>query len=158
MANRTFTTDGFWDRVAEAIESSGMTKSQIADKMGVNRKALNPTPSDNGKDRSWYSGRLVSFCKVTGVSADWLLGLSRHKGIKYPKPEAIRFRVIDKRTGKEPIYDHNHLFKEKWFKESKLIYCDLDSWVINEDGSLWLTDDCGNVGYPPVDRFEVVLL
>lgn len=65
-------------------------------------------------------------------------------------------KVIDKRTGEAPIFDHNHLFKEKWFKESGLIYCDIDGWYIGEDGELVLIDDCGNVGYPPVDRFEVV--
>lgn len=158
MANRTFTNDGFWDRVEEAINDSGLSKNQIAEKMGVERKSLYANHSPNGDNRSWHSGRLASFCKITGVSADWLLGLSRSKGIKYPKPDKIEFRVIDKRTGKEPIYDHNHLFKEKWFKESHLIYCDLDSWVISEEGCLWLTDDCGNVGYPPSDRFEVVWL
>lgn len=158
MSNRIFENDGFWGRVEEAIADSGMTKSEIAKKMGVERKALYASNSPSGISRSWHSGRLATFCKVTGVSADWLLGLSRNKGIKYPKPDAIQFRVIDKRTGKEPIYDHNHLFKEKWFKESNLIYCDLNSWVISEDGSLWLTDDCGNVGYPPVDRFEVILI
>lgn len=153
MANRTFEIDGFWDRVEEAIKGSNKTKLQIAEEIGVGRKALYSSSSS-----SWHSGRVVSFCKATGVSADWLLGMSRQKGVKYPKPESNSFRVIDKRTGKEPIYDHNHLFKEKWFKESNLIYCDLDSWVINEDGYLWLTDDCGNVGYPPNDRFEVVWL
>ena len=43
------------------------------------------------------------------------------------------FKIIDNRTGKEPIYDGNHLFKEKWFKESDLIYCDLSSWSIDEE-------------------------
>lgn len=66
------------------------------------------------------------------------------------------FRVIDNRTGKDPIYDHNHLFKEKWFKESGLIYCDLSNWSIDEEGYLALTDDCNNMAYPPSDRFSVV--
>ena len=66
------------------------------------------------------------------------------------------FKVIDMRTGKEPIFDHNHIFKEKWFKASGLIYCDIDGWYIGEDGELVLIDDCGNVGYPPVDRFDVI--
>ena len=158
MANRTFEKTGFWERVEEAIRDSGKSKAQIAKEMGVERKALYATQSSNGDTRSWHSGRLATFCKVTGVSADWLLGLSRSKGIKYPKPENIAFKVIDKRTGKEPIYDRNHLFKEKWFKQSSLIWCDLDSWCISEEGYLLLTDDCGNAAYPPADRFEVVWL
>lgn len=82
MANRTFATEGFWDRIEEAIESSGKTKVQIASEMGIERKALYATPSQNGSERSWHSGRLVGFCKATGVSADWLLGLSNVKYIK----------------------------------------------------------------------------
>lgn len=66
------------------------------------------------------------------------------------------FKVIDNRTGKEPIYDFNHLFKEKWFKESGLIYCDISGWTIDEEGFLALSDDCDNMAYPPSERFSVV--
>ena len=66
------------------------------------------------------------------------------------------FKVIDNRTGKEPIFDHNHLFKEKWVKESALIYCDISGWGIDEDGNLFLIDDCNNMAYPPSERFSVV--
>ena len=155
MANRIFVNDGFWDRVDIAINDSGMTKNQIAEKMGVERKSLYSTPSANSTTRSWHSGRLAEFCRVTGVSADWLLGLSHCKTIKMPKHQPIRFIVIDKRTGKEPIFDHNHIFKEKWFKQSNLIYCDIEGWYIGEDGMLVLADECGNIAYPPSDRFEV---
>lgn len=66
------------------------------------------------------------------------------------------FRVIDKRTGGSPIFDFNHMFKEKWFKESSLLPFDIDSWCIDEDGNLFLIDDCNNVGYPPKNRFKVI--
>lgn len=66
------------------------------------------------------------------------------------------FKVIDVRTGKEPIFDHNHIFKEKWFKDSGLIYCDIDGFYIGEDGTFILLDDCGNAAYPPKDRFKIV--
>ena len=158
MANRTFTNDGFWDRVEIAVKKSGKTKNQIAKEMGVERKSLYATKSANGSDRSWHSGRLASFCKVTGVSADWLLGLKSFDSIAEMDLDSVQFRVIDKRTGKEPVYDHNHLFKEKWFKQSQLIWCDINSWCISEDGYLVLTDDCGNVGYPPQDRYKIVFI
>lgn len=157
MANRTFANDGFWDRVEEAIMCSGMTKVQIAEKMGVERKALY-TPSVNKDTKSWHSGRIADFCKVTKVSADWLLGLSKTKTIKFPKGAPIQFKVIDTRTGREPIFDHNHIFKEKWFKQSGLIWCDLEGWAVSEDGVLMLADECGNVAYPPSGRFEVRFL
>lgn len=65
------------------------------------------------------------------------------------------FKVIDTRTNREPIFDHNHLFREKWFKESHLIWCDISGWGIDEDGNLFLADDCDNIAYPPKKRFRV---
>lgn len=157
MANRLFVTDGFWDRVDQAIEESGMTKVELAKKMGIERKALY-RPTDGSDDRSWHSGRVATFCKITGVSADWLLGLSNRKSLKITKGEPVQFKVIDKKTGKEPIFDFNHLFKMKWFKQSNLIWCDISCWAIDEDGNLMLVDDCDNIAYAPQDRFEVVIL
>lgn len=66
------------------------------------------------------------------------------------------FEVIDRRTGGTPIFDFNHIFKEKWFKESNLIYCDISGWGIDEDGNLFLMDDCNNIAYPPQKRFKVI--
>lgn len=65
------------------------------------------------------------------------------------------FKVIDKRTGREPIFDFNHIFREKWFKESGCC-CDIDGWYLGDDGTLILLDDYGNVAYPPADRFKVI--
>ena len=65
------------------------------------------------------------------------------------------FRVLDPKTGSEPIFDGNHIFKEKWFKESNLIYCDIDQFYIGEDGQLVLADDCGNMAYVPPGRFTI---
>ena len=65
------------------------------------------------------------------------------------------FEVIDKRTGGAPIFDGNHIFKEKWFKNSGLIYCDIAGWGIDEVGHLFLMDDCDNIAYPLPDRFKI---
>ena len=65
------------------------------------------------------------------------------------------FRVIDKRTGREPIFDGNHIFRESWCK-GRLIEFDIDGWYISEDGTLSLVDDCCNMAYPPPDRYDVV--
>lgn len=65
------------------------------------------------------------------------------------------FRVIDPRTGAEPVYDGNHIGREKWFKESGLRIYSLDDWVITEYGSLALTDCIGGIGYPPPGRYEI---
>lgn len=66
------------------------------------------------------------------------------------------FEVIDRRCGGSPIFDFNHIFKEKWFKQSNLIHCDISGWGIDEDGNLFLMDDCNNIAYPPKNRFKVV--
>jgi len=61
---------GFWDRMDEAVIRSGMTKTEIAKRMGVHRHFLH---SEHSKGVN--SGYLAKFCGVTGASADWLLGL-----------------------------------------------------------------------------------
>ena len=68
----------------------------------------------------------------------------------------LLFEVIDPRTGGAPIFDFNHVFREKWFKNSSLIYCDIAGWCIDEEGNLFLIDDCDNIAYPPAGRFRVV--
>ena len=113
MPNRTFSDTGFWDRVEKAVQQSGLSKAEIARQMGVERKALYSTPTANGKDRSWHSGRVASFCRITKVSADWLLGLTTPQLLHASHPQ---FLVIDPRTRHAPIFDGNHIFKEKWFK------------------------------------------
>ena len=62
------------------------------------------------------------------------------------------FTVIDKITGEYPDCEKIAL-NEDWAKH--LIYCDIDIFAIDEDGTLILTDDCGNVAYCPNDRFEI---
>lgn len=63
------------------------------------------------------------------------------------------FKVIDNETGKEPDCEKIAL-TEEWAKH--LIYCDIDTFAITEDGSLIMIDDCGNHAYCPTDRFTVV--
>jgi hypothetical protein len=66
------------------------------------------------------------------------------------------FIVIDKQTGQE--VDANDLADEvvnaAW--ADNLIYCDLEGFAVEQDGTLVLLDECGNYAYPPPDRFEVV--
>ena len=63
------------------------------------------------------------------------------------------FRVINRRTRKEP--DLWQLARRcKWAKH--LCYCDMEGFAVEEDGTLILLDECGNVAYPPKGMFEVV--
>lgn len=65
----------------------------------------------------------------------------------------IPFTVIDNETGNYPNCE-KIARTEEWAKH--LIYCDIDTFAINEDGNLILIDDCGNCAYCPNDRFTVV--
>lgn len=63
------------------------------------------------------------------------------------------FEVIDLKTNKPPnTYDI--ALKESW--ADGLIYCDMEGFLIQEDGSLCLADECGNYRYCPHDRFKLI--
>lgn len=68
--------EGFWDRLEDAIGESGMTKSEIARRVGCDRKTLYENFETH---RMLHSGYLARICAVTKVSAAWLLGLRREK-------------------------------------------------------------------------------
>ncbi len=63
------------------------------------------------------------------------------------------FTVIDNETGAYPDCEKIAL-SEEWAKH--LIYCDIDTFAVTEDGNLILLDDCGNFAFCPADRFTVV--
>lgn len=64
----------------------------------------------------------------------------------------MRIIVTDKKTGEYPNTEQIAL-KEEWAKH--LLYCDIDGFAIDEDGQLLLIDDCNNIAYCPLDRFNV---
>ena len=65
----------------------------------------------------------------------------------------ITFKVIDKKTGKEPtdrvIYNIA--------KKGGLMTMDIDQFFIGEDGALVLVDDCGNATWCDPKRFKAVI-
>lgn len=70
-----------------------------------------------------------------------------------PNEPVIRgFDVIDTKTGEYPdLWDI--ALKEDWAKD--LMYCDMEGFAIEEDGTLLLLDECGKFRYCPIGRFEV---
>lgn len=72
MCNRSIYIQGYDERVHRAIVESGMTKLEVARKMGCDHKTV--LPARGVMMNSW---NLARFCAVTGVSADWILGLRR---------------------------------------------------------------------------------
>ena len=63
------------------------------------------------------------------------------------------FHVTDVLTGKEAD-PYEIALNEDWAKG--LMYCDMEGFAIEEDGSLILVDECGRYEYCPIGRFEVV--
>lgn len=61
--------DGFWDRLDEEIQKHGMSKTQLAERCGFNRRILSK-PKNNSYIILPYFARL---CSTLNVSADYLL-------------------------------------------------------------------------------------
>lgn len=68
MCGKTINIEGYHERVREAIKESGMSAAEVARKAGIRRQTFYNTTM-------MHSGNLARFCAVTGVSADWILGL-----------------------------------------------------------------------------------
>lgn len=64
---------GYQERLEEAVGQSGLSKNEIARRMGMDRKVL----LTDYHYCQMGSGALMKFCAVTGVSADWMLGLRK---------------------------------------------------------------------------------
>ncbi len=73
-------------------------------------------------------------------------------GNKNEAKPPITFEVMEK-DGTYPNLTKIAL-EEEWAKH--LVYCDIDEFAITESGTLILLDDCGNVAYPPQDRFKII--
>lgn len=83
------------------------------------------------------------------------------------KKEIIKgFTVIDTKTGKYP--DMKGIVLEDWARRlmverktktkdmySLSVYFDIEGFAIQEDGSLILTDKCGNYANCPLGRFKI---
>lgn len=65
----------------------------------------------------------------------------------------MNFKVIDNTTGKEAD-TWNIALHEEWAQS--LVYCDMEGFLITEDGYLMLADECGHVVYCDPERFKVV--
>ena len=65
----------------------------------------------------------------------------------------MTFKVIDKKTGKEPT----SRVIDNIAKKGGLMTMDIDGFYLGEDGDLVLVDDCGNATWCDPKRFEAVI-
>lgn len=90
------------------------------------------------------------------ILRDYILKLQAENAAlreRLEKAIEIPFKVIDKLTGDEAdIY--NIALNEKW--ASHLVYCDMEGFAVEQDGSLVLLDECDHMAYPSADRFEII--
>ena len=71
------------------------------------------------------------------------------------KNDRITYWVIDTTTGKTA--DIEQIAKdEEWARG--LMYCDMDGFAIEEDGTLLLLDECGKYVCCPDGRFDIVFI
>ena len=68
------------------------------------------------------------------------------------EPLVTGFDVVDTKTWEYPDLEKIAL-KEDWAKH--LMYCDMEGFAIEEDGTLLLLDECGRQACCPVGRFEI---
>ena len=68
------------------------------------------------------------------------------------EPLVTGFDVVDTKTGEYPDLEKIAL-KEDWAKH--LMYCDMEGFAVEEDGTLLLLDECGRQACCPVGRFEI---
>ena len=61
------------------------------------------------------------------------------------------FRIIDRKTGREPT----QRVIDNIAKKQRLMLADIDQFAVCEDGQILLLDDCGRVAYCDMSRFEV---
>lgn len=66
----------------------------------------------------------------------------------------MTFEVIDTKTGEYPDLWKIAL-EEDW--ANGLMYCDMEGFAIEEDGTLILLDECGKHAYCPEGRFKIIL-
>lgn len=65
----------------------------------------------------------------------------------------MKFRVIDKKTGKEAD-PYEIALHEEWAQ--RLCYCDMEGFALLEDGTLILVDECGHFEFCDPEGFKVV--
>lgn len=92
-----------------------------------------------------YAGTLAYIKRLQAENAALRERLS--KAIELP------FIVLDKKTGKEAD-EYDISLHEDWAKH--LMYCDMEGFAIEQDGTIILLDECGQFVYCSSDRFEVV--
>lgn len=62
----------------------------------------------------------------------------------------MTFQIIDKKTGKEPT----QRVIDNIAKKGHLMVMDIDQFAVCEDGQIILIDDCGDIAYCDMNRFE----
>ena len=116
---------------------------RLADGLKLHRQ---PTGQKHEADRQWAVGYNAGLDRA-------LHSIAYAPTLTQPnEPLVTGFDVVDTKTGEYPDLEKIAL-KEDWAKH--LMYCDMEGFAIEEDGTLLLLDECGRQACCPVGRFEI---
>lgn len=140
------------DSGVKCITSIGNMVGSLYDRIGEIRRLLQELEPSDVVSRDCYD-RLLAENDDLRKERDALVHkcASLEATLKHSAP--VPFSVIDKKTGKYPDLEKIAL-KEEWAQG--LMYCDMEGFALEEDGTLLLLDECGRQACCPPDRFEIV--
>lgn len=131
---------------------AGLTQRKLGELARIG--CSNISAYENGKIPCLYNA--IAIADALQVSLDDLIGrvvMDRPTLTPPNEPLISGFDVIDTKTGEYPDLWEIAL-KEDW--ANGLMYCDMEGFAIEEDGTLLLLDECGKHAYCPEGRFKIV--
>lgn len=134
-----------YEDLFKAICERGLNKESPLEIMLVHNVTRTPVYNLCGKYEYQILRELIT---------DYLNLQSENAALRERLDKAIElpFYVFDKKTGKEAD-TYEIALNEDWAKH--LMYCDMDGFAIEQDGTLVLIDECGQLAYCSSDRFEI---
>lgn len=149
MADKDYITR---DSGVKCITSIGNMVGGLYDRIADIRRLLQELEPSDVVSRDCYD-RLLAENDDLRKERDALVHkcASLESTLKHSAP--VPFGVIDKKTGKYPDLEKIAL-EEDWAQG--LMYCDMEGFALEEDGTLLLLDECGRQACCPPDRFEIV--
>ena len=140
------------DSGLKCITSIDNMVGALYDRIGDIRRLLQDLEASDVVSRDCYDGLLAENDDLR-KERDALVHKCASLEATLKNSVPVPFSVIDKKTGKYPDLEKIAL-EEDWAQG--LMYCDMEGFALEEDGTLLLLDECGRQACCPPDRFEIV--
>lgn len=129
-----------------------MTNEEAASMLLAKAECIKREASGTDLDCNYRNCDECELCYSQGTIGEQIEALTMAYNLINHVTNNREFSVIDVKTGKKPIRKKLRCMKTG---QKNLIYCDMEGFAIQEDGSLILMDECGKYEYCPIGRFEV---